>query len=156
MTFKTWFCFIDFCDQRELVFSYNDKDRSHDVKPSSHKPFSRQTNGSSTTKSNKSQFFLHAKKLVHCKLCPFEKHPLYLCPEFKSRDVSSRHQTIQLLQACSIRGFAWWHHLTSCHAHRWYHWTPCPIENVLVLLTAWSIFCCSTSARLHRASKLQE
>ncbi len=54
------------------------------------------------------------------------------------------------------RGFAWWHHVTSYHAHRWYHCTPCPIENVLVLLTAWSIFCCSTSARLHRASKLQE
>ncbi len=91
---------IDFCDQRELVLSYNDKDCSRDVKPSSHKPFSRQTNGSSTTKSNKSQFSLHAKELVHCKLCPSEKHPLYLCPEFKSRDVSSHHQTIQSLQAC--------------------------------------------------------
>ncbi len=54
------------------------------------------------------------------------------------------------------RGFAWWHHVTFCHAHLWYHCTLCHIENVLVLLTAWSIFCCSTSARLHRASKLQE
>ncbi len=36
---------IDFCDQRELVLSYNDKDRSRDFKPSSHKPFSRQING---------------------------------------------------------------------------------------------------------------